>query len=74
MRLVYNHFPINIMIAKDKKSFDIVNFLGGRKAHTIVLPPGSTVFKSADVKDELVFDGIDNAAISLVCARTNQAC
>lgn len=74
MRLVYNHFPINIQIAKDKKSFDIVNFLGGKKSHHIVLPPGATVYKSSDVKDELVFDGIDNAAISLACARTNQAC
>ena len=31
MRLVYNHFPINILVAKDKKSLDIVNFLGGQK-------------------------------------------
>jgi large subunit ribosomal protein L9e len=32
------------------------------------------VFKSADVKDELTFDGPDNASLSLACARTNQAC
>ena len=74
MRLVYNHFPINIVIAKDKKTLEIINFLGGKKSHFIKLPPGATVTKSADVKDELLFDGPDNASLSLACARTNQAC
>lgn len=74
MRLVYNHFPINIVISKDKSTLEIVNFLGGKKSHFIKLPPGATVYKSSDVKDELVFDGIDNASLSLACARTNQAC
>merc|ERR1712216_1057998 len=74
MRLMYNHFPINIVIPKDKKSLDIVNFLGGKKSHHIKLPEGATVTKSADVKDELVFDGPDNATLSLACARTCQAC
>lgn len=73
MRLVYNHFPINIVIPKDKNSLEIKNFLGGKKSHLIQLPPGATVFKS-DVKDELVFDGTDIGSLSLACARTNQAC
>lgn len=73
MRLVYNHFPINITISKDKKQLEIINFLGGKKSHFIKLTNGTTVHKS-DVKDELVFDGIDNAALSLACARTNQSC
>lgn len=74
MRLVYNHFPINCVISKDKKTLEIRNFLGGKKSHFIHLPEGGSVFQSKDVKDELVFDGIDNAALSLACARTNQAC
>ena len=74
MRLVYNHFPINIVVAKDKNSLEIKNFLGGKKSHFIQLPKGATVYSSKDVKDELVFDGIDNATLSLACARTNQAC
>jgi len=74
MRLVYNHFPINIVVAKNKNSLEIVNFLGGKKSHHIKLPDGATVTKSSDVKDELVFDGIDNASLSLACARVNQAC
>ena len=73
MRLVYNHFPINIIIPKDKNSLEIKNFLGGKKSHLIQLPKGATVFKS-EVKDELVFDGIDNATLSLACAQTNQSC
>ena len=74
MRLVYNHFPINIQVAKNKNSLEIVNFLGGKKSHHIELPAGATVTKTTDVKDELVFDGIDNASLSLACARVNQAC
>ena len=74
MRLVYNHFPINIVVAKNQNSLEIVNFLGGKKSHHIKLPDGATVTKSKDVKDELVFDGIDNASLSLACARVNQAC
>jgi len=76
MRLVYNHFPINIKIPKDKKSLEIENFLGGKKSHFVKLPPGATVTKTdiKEVKDELVFDGPDNATLSLACARVCQAC
>ena len=74
MRLVYNHFPINCVISKKQDLLEIRNFLGGKKSHFIQLPPGATVYQSKDVKDELVFDGIDNASLSLACARTNQAC
>jgi large subunit ribosomal protein L9e len=68
MRLVHAHFPINVVISKDKKQIEVKNFLGGKKAHLIVLQPGTTVYLSKDVKDELVFDGICNAAVSLSCA------
>ena len=44
-----------------------------KQQNQIILPKGATVFKS-DVKDELVFDGTDNASLSLACARVNQAC
>jgi len=74
MRLVYAHFPIMAVVSKDKKQLEIKNFLGGKKSHLIPLAPGCTVFLSKDVKDELVFDGIDNAALSLCCARVNQVC
>ena len=74
MRLVHAHFPINVVISKDKKQIEVKNFLGGKKAHLIVLQPGTTVYLSKDVKDELVFDGICNAAVSLSCAQISQVC
>ena len=74
MRLVYAHFPINANISKDGKQIEIKNFLGGKKHHLVQLLPGCTVKLSKDVKDELIFDGIDNAALSLCCAKVNQIC
>jgi large subunit ribosomal protein L9e len=74
MRLVHAHFPINAVISKDAKQIEIKNFLGGKKSHLIKLYPGCTVYLSKDVKDELVFDGIDNQLVSLCCARVSQVC
>jgi len=74
MRLVYAHFPITAVIAKDQKSLEIKNFLGGRKSHLVKLAPGCTVFQSKDVKDELVFDGIDIGALSQSCSQVCQLC
>jgi large subunit ribosomal protein L9e len=74
MRCVHAHFPITIVISKDKKQVEVKNFLGGKKGHLINLQPGCTVTLSKDVKDELVFDGIDNAAVSLCCAQVGQVC
>merc|ERR1712046_526581 len=66
MRLVHAHFPITAVISKDKKQIEIKNFLGGKKSHLIKL--------NKDVKDELIFDGIDNALLSQSCARVSQVC
>ena len=74
MRLVYAHFPINALISKDKKQVEIKNFLGGKKGHLINLQDGVTATLSKDVKDELVLDGIDNAAVSLSAAQICQVC
>mmetsp|Transcript_5430 Transcript_5430/g.8409 ORF Transcript_5430/g.8409 Transcript_5430/m.8409 type:complete len:198 (-) Transcript_5430:105-698(-) len=74
MRLVHAHFPINALISKDKKQVEIKNFLGGKKSHLIKMQNGVTVTLSANVKDELIFDGIDNAAVSLSCAQVSQVC
>ncbi len=74
MRLVHAHFPINALISKDKKQIEIKNFLGGKKSHLIKMQTGVTVTLSATVKDELIFDGIDNAAVSLSCAQVSQVC
>lgn len=74
MRLVHAHFPINCVISKDQKQIEVKNFLGGKQSHLIQLPAGCKVVLSKDVKDELVFDGIDNASLSLACARVSQVC
>ena len=74
MRLVHAHFPITAVISKDQKQIEIKNFLGGKKSHLIKLNEGCTVYLSKDVKDELVFDGIDNALLSQSCARVSQVC
>merc|ERR1740123_1350539 len=59
MKLVHAHFPITAIISKDKKQIEIKNFLGGKKSHLIKLNEGCTVYLNKDVKDELIFDGID---------------
>lgn len=74
MKLVYAHFPINAKVDKDNKGVEINNFLGGAHARKIKMQPGVTVTLSEDVKDELVFNGVDNAAISLSCAQISQVC
>ena len=74
MILVYSHFPINAIIPKDGKSVEIKNFLGGKHVAKIDMLPGCTVKLSDSVKDELIFDGIDNAAISLCCSVVSQSC
>jgi large subunit ribosomal protein L9e len=74
MKLVYAHFPISAVIAKDGKQLEIKNFLGGKKTHLIKLAKDCKVFLNKDAKDELVFDGIDKHALSQSCARVSQVC
>ena len=74
MRLVHAHFPIQAIISKDNKQIEVKNFLGGKKGHLINLQPGCTVKKSTEHQTEIIFDGIDNAALSLSCAQVNQVC
>jgi len=74
MRLVHAHFPIQAIVSKDKKQVEIRNFLGGKKPHLIVMQNGCTVVKSEDTQNELIFDGIDNALLSLSCAQVRQVC
>merc|ERR1712226_1520742 len=76
MRLVYSHFPINAQIAKDGNSITIKNFLGGKQDKHIPMLGGTKVrlTPATEVKDELVFEGNDNAALSQCCARVSQVC
>ena len=72
MKLVYAHFPINAKVEEAGKTVLITNFLGGAHAKKIRMQPGCTVRLSEDVKDELIFEGVDNGAVSLSCAQVGQ--
>jgi large subunit ribosomal protein L9e len=74
MRLVHAHFPINVLIPKDGKSIEIKNFLGGKQIKKIDMLPGTTCKLNPDMKDEIIFEGIDNQNLSLTCAQVSQVC
>jgi large subunit ribosomal protein L9e len=74
MRLVHAHFPINVIIPKDGKSIEIKNFLGGKEIQRVTMLPGCTAKQSVELKDEVIFDGIDVQNLSLSCAQISQMC
>lgn len=74
MRLVHAHFPINVVIPKDGSSVEVKNFLGGKHSKKIDMLPGCSVKLNPDLKDEIIFEGIDNQNVSLVCAQVSQVC
>lgn len=74
MRLVYAHFPIKPIIKNNGTELQVQNYLGGAKSHTIKVHPGVKISMAADVKDQMIVDGIDINAVSLTCALTRQVC
>merc|ERR1712029_428525 len=64
MRLVYAHFPINAIIADDKKSVEIRNFLGEKRVRHVQLLDGVTISESKSQKDEIVPEGNDVDMVS----------
>ena len=74
MRLVHAHFPINAKIGPGNKDVEIKNFLGGAHIHKVAMQGGVTVRLSTEVKDELIFEGVDNAMVSLMCSQVSQCC
>ena len=74
MKLVHAHFPINVVVPKDGTSITIKNFLGGAQDKFVPMVGGTTVKVNPELKNEIIFEGIDNAALSMCCARVNQIC
>merc|ERR1712167_241316 len=74
MRLVHAHFPINAKVEDDGKTVEIKNFLGGRHIKKLTMLADTKCRLSKEVKDELTFEGVDNAAVSLSCAQVGQVC
>lgn len=64
MRLVYAHYPINIVFATDKKSLEIRNYIGQKMSRKVTIPTGVNAYMSK-VKDELIVEGNDVEAVSL---------
>lgn len=74
MRLIHAHFPINAKVENGGKIVEIKNFLGGHHLKRLNMLGDTTCRLSTDVKDELIFEGVDNAAVSLSCAQVGQVC
>ena len=53
MKSVYAHFPINTVVAADKRSIDVRNFLGEKVVRSVQMLDGVTVEASTN-KDELI--------------------
>jgi len=69
MRAVYNHFPINLVIASPER-LEIRNFLGERRVRAVDMLPGVTVSKS-ETKDQLILSGNDIENVSHCCSNIN---
>jgi len=74
MRLVYAHFPINVIIADDKKSVEIRNFLGEKQVRRVPMLEGTTVSESTSQKDEIVVQGNDIDSVSQSAASIHGSC
>lgn len=64
MRLVYAHFPINVIINNDGKDVEIRNFLGQKVVFRVKMRDGVTITSSSAQKDELILTGNDLEAVS----------
>jgi large subunit ribosomal protein L9e len=75
MRLVYAHFPINLIIDENRSDhIEIKNFIGQRQVRRLKLHPGVTISKSSGVKDEFILEGNDVTLVSQSAALIQQSC
>merc|ERR1711959_572415 len=74
MKMVYAHFPTNVQIANDKKSLDVVNFIGQKVKFGIKAHENCTVQRSSSNNAEIIIQGTDIENVSKTCALINQAC
>eukprot|EP01055_Gregarina_sp_Pseudo9_P005185 Gregarina_sp_Pseudo_9__5184@NODE_561_length_2575_cov_146_061909_g530_i0_p2_GENE_NODE_561_length_2575_cov_146_061909_g530_i0NODE_561_length_2575_cov_146_061909_g530_i0_p2_ORF_typecomplete_len190_score59_84Ribosomal_L6/PF00347_23/3_3e17Ribosomal_L6/PF00347_23/0_017_NODE_561_length_2575_cov_146_061909_g530_i019322501 len=71
MRLVYNHFPININLAQGGAVVELRNFVGEKRTRIVKMLPGVICAKGT-LKDELVLSGINVENVSRSCALIHQ--
>ncbi|GAA5992832.1 hypothetical protein JCM10908_001360 [Rhodotorula pacifica] len=74
MRLVYAHFPINVIIADDKQSVEIRNFLGEKRVRNVKMLEGVTISESKAQKDEIILEGNDVEMVSQSAADIHGQC
>jgi len=73
MRLVYAHFPINVVTQNDGKDIEIRNYLGEKVIRKVKMLDGVKVERSEKVKDELVLTGNDLQLVSQSAANIHQS-
>eukprot|EP00211_Chloroparvula_japonica_P017670 CAMPEP_0119121678 /NCGR_PEP_ID=MMETSP1310-20130426/2190_1 /TAXON_ID=464262 /ORGANISM="Genus nov. species nov., Strain RCC2339" /LENGTH=288 /DNA_ID=CAMNT_0007111253 /DNA_START=831 /DNA_END=1697 /DNA_ORIENTATION=+ len=83
MRFAYAHFPIKVAFPtqdpktgkkiKEGSLIEVRNFLGEFFVRRIYMRPGCKVFRSEDVKDEIVLEGNDLAFLSQSAAEIQQS-
>ncbi|KAL8287540.1 hypothetical protein RQP46_003398 [Phenoliferia psychrophenolica] len=74
MRLVYAHFPINVIISENKESVEIRNFLGEKIVRNVPMLEGVTVIESTSQKDEIIIQGNDIDKVSQSAASIHGSC
>ena len=88
MRFAYSHFPINVTLTKgegkskedkskvikDQHFVEIRNFLGQSRLRKVQLHDGVTVTRSANVKDEIVLEGISLEKVAGSAASVHESC
>lgn len=74
MKMVYAHFPTNVQIAGDKRSLDVVNFIGQKVKFKVNALEGVTMERDAKNNTEILISGNDVENVSQTCALISQSC
>ena len=72
LRMVAAHFPIKCEIARDGRVVTFKNIFGGKQDKTVKLLAGCSIKLDAEVKDQIIIDGVDNANVSQSAALISQ--
>ncbi|PWN27451.1 ribosomal protein L6 [Jaminaea rosea] len=73
-RAVYAHFPINMIVAGDKQSLEIRNFLGEKRVRHVTMRKGVTVRDDPSQKDQVLVEGNDIEEVSQSAADIHGQC
>jgi large subunit ribosomal protein L9e len=74
MKMVYAHFPINLVVLEAGKGIEIRNFLGEKRTRKIFMSQNVTCHKKENSKDEIIVKGTDVTLVSMSAASIQQSC